>query len=147
MYQDPNIAGSKQSTEGVVGAEGLTCGNLQAASLPGRDIRPRFEKEIIPIADNSYCAIGFGLSNCMMVAVDGGKVIIDATEGIEAAKEVKHHFDRIEPGPVLALIYTHSHADHILGSSVFGAHAIWASAKARQEIDAQVGIPAKALFA
>ena len=51
------------------------------------------EKRIIEIAENVYCAVGYALANSIMVGVDGGKVIIDTTESMAAATEIKEQFE------------------------------------------------------
>ncbi|MCB9475347.1 MAG: MBL fold metallo-hydrolase [Deltaproteobacteria bacterium] len=78
-----------------------------------------FETGVVKVKDRVYAAIGYALANSIMVTVDGGKVIVDTTESAQAAREIKAEFDKIAPGPVLAIIYTHTHPDHILGASVF----------------------------
>ena len=96
------------------------------------DYQRIFAKRIEKVGDNVYSAIGYGLANSIMIVVQGGKVIIDTTESVTAAREIKREFDRIAPGPVKAIIYTHSHADHILGASVFHEEGveIWAHERA-----------------
>jgi alkyl sulfatase BDS1-like metallo-beta-lactamase superfamily hydrolase len=98
-----------------------------------------FDRRVEQVTDGVYVAVGYALANVEMVAVDGGKVIIDATESVAAAREIRAEFDRLVPGPVRALIYTHSHPDHILGASVFhdGNAPIWAHARAREEMAGQ----------
>ena len=41
----------------------------------------------------------YGLANSIMIAVDGGKVVVDATGSVKAATEIKEQFDRLAPGP------------------------------------------------
>lgn len=94
-------------------------GDPAAMKLVSTPHRPDFSKRVEKAMENVYCAIGYSLSNCIMVVVDGGKVIIDTTESVEAASEIKALFDELAPGPVKAIIYTHSHPDHILGTSAF----------------------------
>src|SRR5262245_44053146 len=60
-------------------------------------------KRIERLGKHVYCAVGYALSNVTMVAVDGGKVIIDATESVQAGREIKAAFDRLVPGPVKML--------------------------------------------
>jgi alkyl sulfatase BDS1-like metallo-beta-lactamase superfamily hydrolase len=109
------------------------CAQFQPSSC-----EPRIER----VGEHVYCAIGYALANVAMIAVDGGKVIVDATESVRAARAVKSEFDKLVPGPVKAIIFTHSHPDHILGASVFqepGAE-IWAQENFSEELRTQMGI-------
>ena len=88
-----------------------------------------FSKRVINVTENVYSDVGYALANCIMIKVDGGKVIVDTTEGIGAAGRIREEFDKIAPGPVLAVIYTHTHPDHILGAKVFhdSGAPVWAT--------------------
>lgn len=99
----------------------------------------RFSPRVERVGNRVYSAIGYGLANSIMVVVEGGKVIVDTSEGVDVARTIKAQFDRIEPGPVKAIIYTHTHADHILGASVFHAPGIpiWATDAALPGMDEQ----------
>ena len=66
-----------------------------------------------------HCAIGYGLANSMLVEGDSGNIIIDTLESREAAMEVQKEFQMISTKPVVAIIYTHNHADHVFGADVF----------------------------
>ena len=101
--------------------------------------RALFEKRVVTVTDGVHVAIGYALANSICVAVDGGKVIVDTTESRAAAAEILAEFDRLAPGPVLAVIYTHTHADHILGASVFAGPdtPIWATDEAVGAMDEQ----------
>ena len=79
----------------------------QGAHPPVAELEKRVEK----LGDRVYCAVGYALSNVTMVAVEGGKVIVDTTESLEAAREIKAEFDRLVPGPVKGIFYTHSHPE------------------------------------
>ncbi len=78
-----------------------------------------FRKEIIGVTDGVYVAVGYGLANAILIEGDGGVIIVDTLESVEAALPVKEAFDRITSKPVKAIIYTHNHADHIFGATVF----------------------------
>ena len=48
-------------------------------------------------------------------------MVIDTTESLSAAREVSEELKKITPLPVKAVIYTHNHADHWLGTKAFFA--------------------------
>ena len=68
-----------------------------------------FKKGVISVNDNIHVAIGFSLANSIMVEAEGGKIIIDTTGTIETGREVRSIFDRLNPYPIKAVIYTHNH--------------------------------------
>ena len=78
-----------------------------------------FKKEIISVNDAIHVAIGYSLANSIMVEADGGKIIIDTTGTIETGREVRSIFDRLNPYPIKAVIYTHNHGDHVFGARAF----------------------------
>ena len=78
-----------------------------------------FRKEIIEVTEGIHVAVGFALANAIMIEGDGSNVIIDTTGTVETAQEVKTLFDSINSNPVEAIIYTHNHADHTYGATVF----------------------------
>ena len=77
-----------------------------------------FRKEIIKVAEGIYVAVGFDGSNASMVVGEDGVIIIDSLRATEAAKEVAPLFREIADKPVKAIIYTHSHPDHIGGAQL-----------------------------
>lgn len=106
-----------------------------APAADATDWSPR----VIKVHERAYCAFGYALANSIMVVVDGGKVIVDTTESAEAARAIRAEFDRVAPGPVLAIIYTHTHPDHILGASVFrdAGQDIWAGSRGPEVLSEQ----------
>ena len=78
-----------------------------------------FKKGVISVNDNIHVAIGFSLANSIMVEAEGGKIIIDTTGTIETGREVRSIFDRLNPYPIKAVIYTHNHGDHVFGAKAF----------------------------
>lgn len=78
-----------------------------------------FAKSVIQVTENVHVAVGFGLANSILIEGDNGVVIVDTTESVAVATAIKKEFDKITTKPVKAIIYTHNHADHILGSGVF----------------------------
>ncbi len=82
-----------------------------------------FRREVIRVTEGVYVAVGFALANVILIEGDDGVLIIDTTEGMDAAREIKAEFDRITTKPVRAIIYTHSHPDHIRGAAAFAGDA------------------------
>jgi len=78
-----------------------------------------FKKGVEKVTSNIYVAVGFGLANSIMIEGTDGLIIIDTMESKEAGLEVMAEFRKITPKPVKAIIYTHNHADHVLGTEAF----------------------------
>ena len=80
-----------------------------------------FKKGVEKVRDNIYVAIGYGIANCIMIEGRDGVIIVDTMNTIEEAAEVLAEFRKITPKPIKAVIYTHSHPDHVFGAEVFTA--------------------------
>jgi alkyl sulfatase BDS1-like metallo-beta-lactamase superfamily hydrolase len=91
----------------------------QAGSAELEAHSAEFERAVIEVTDGVYVAVGYALANTIMIEGDDGVIIVDTTESMSAAKEVKAEFDKITDKPVKAIIYTHNHTDHIFGAKVF----------------------------
>ena len=78
-----------------------------------------FKKEIITVTDGVHVAVGYALANSILIEGEKTNIIIDTTGSEETAREVKDLFDAINPNPVETIIYTHNHADHTYGATVF----------------------------
>ncbi len=78
-----------------------------------------FEREVIEVTDGVWVAVGFALANSIMVEGSDGVVIIDVTESVEEAEAVWAAFQEVTDKPIVALIYTHNHADHTFGGRGF----------------------------
>lgn len=78
-----------------------------------------FRREVIEVTDGVYVAIGYGIANSILLVGDDGAIVVDTMETVEAAREVFAAFREVTDKPVKALIYTHSHPDHIGGARVF----------------------------
>lgn len=81
-----------------------------------------FRQEIIQVSERIHVAVGFALANVIMIEGDDGLIIVDTTESVAAAQQIKTEFDKISNKPVKAIVYTHSHPDHVGGASVFAAN-------------------------
>ena len=78
-----------------------------------------FKKELITVTDGVHVAVGYALANSILIEGENTNIIIDTTGTEETAREVKALFDAINPNPVESIIYTHNHADHTYGATVF----------------------------
>jgi alkyl sulfatase BDS1-like metallo-beta-lactamase superfamily hydrolase len=89
---------------------------------------PRVER----ISKHVWAAIGFDLANTVLIHTPRGNVIVDPGMSRPRALAVKHALAaKAPPGPVLAVVYTHSHIDHVGGAAVFASPGvpIWATAE------------------
>ena len=78
-----------------------------------------FQRNVYTVTKGVYQAVGFGIANSIMVEGDECVFIVDVMGSMETAKEVKAEFDKITQKPIEALIYTHNHADHVMGGLAF----------------------------
>ena len=70
---------------------------------------------VYQVADNVYVAVGYGQSNMTMVVGRDGVLLIDCLETEEHARQALSDLRRCSDKPIRAVIYTHSHPDHISG--------------------------------
>lgn len=82
-----------------------------------------FKKGVEKVGSNIFAAIGYGIANSIMIEGDDGVIIVDTMTTTEEAAEVLAEFRKITPKPVKAIIYTHSHPDHVFGAEAFVAAA------------------------
>jgi alkyl sulfatase BDS1-like metallo-beta-lactamase superfamily hydrolase len=78
-----------------------------------------FDRKIYRVGAQVYCAVGWGIANIILVEGDDGVVIVDTGESLEQAEAVRAEFQKITAKPVAAVILTHHHADHVLGTAAF----------------------------
>lgn len=87
---------------------------------------PRVEK----ISEHVWAAIGFDLASTVLVHTPEGNVIVDTAISPLKAKEMRAALEAEAPqGPVKAVIFTHSHIDHVGGATVWAEEGvpIWAT--------------------
>ena len=71
---------------------------------------------LFKVTDRLYQLRGFDLANMTVIEGDSGVILIDPLTTAEAARAaLAHYFAHRPKKPVLAVIYTHSHADHFGG--------------------------------
>jgi len=78
-----------------------------------------FRQGVEKVTDNVYVAIGYGIANSIMIEGTDGLIVVDTMTTNEEAEIVLSEFRKISKKPIRAIIYTHSHPDHVLGSEVF----------------------------
>ncbi|HEY8375742.1 MAG TPA: alkyl sulfatase dimerization domain-containing protein, partial [Nannocystis sp.] len=85
---------------------------------------------VLRVTDRVFLAIGFDLANTILIRTDAGNVIVDVGMSPARAAPVREALLREAPGEIAAIIYTHSHIDHVGGAGVWAGEGtpIWASA-------------------
>ena len=91
--------------------------DLALKMLQGQD--KHFEQRVIKLTENVYVAVGFHGANTSMIVGADGLIIVDTLMGPTAAGNALKAFRQFSDKPVKAIIYTHSHPDHIGGASAF----------------------------
>ena len=76
---------------------------------------PRIEQ----VAENVYVAVDYQVSTNSMIVGDDGVIIIDPGIVPTLTENVREKFREITDKPVVAIVYTHGHADHTNGARTF----------------------------
>lgn len=89
-----------------------------------------------------HVAIGFDLSNTILLEVDGGIVVVDVGSNPERAAVVREAFGPLAARPVLAVLFTHSHIDHVNGATVWVEEGteVWATEALEPHFFKQYGL-------
>ncbi len=74
-----------------------------------------FEPRIYRVGKRVYSAVGWNISNIVMVEGDDGIILVDAGLSPSSSREVLAEFRKITDKPIKAIIYSHFHHDHIDG--------------------------------
>jgi alkyl sulfatase BDS1-like metallo-beta-lactamase superfamily hydrolase len=107
----------------LAASEALDIINKHCAEQIGQ---PRIEK----ISEHVWAAVGYDLASTILIHTGEGNVIVDTSIVPAAARVVKQDLLKAAPaGPVKAIIYTHSHVDHTMGTTVWAENGtrIWAT--------------------
>ena len=100
-----------------------------------------------------YCAVGYGLANMTMIEGDDGIIIVDVLESTKSARAALDDLRTITTKPVKAVVYTHNHYDHVMGTDAVvdrddvaaGRVPIYAHAKMMQGLLNQLSVVGEAI--
>lgn len=93
---------------------------VQPSILPElREHTDHFRKKIYKVAGNVYSAVGWNISNVVLIEGDEGVILVDVGLSPETSREIKREFERITDKPIVAIIYSHFHHDHVDGVKGF----------------------------
>ncbi len=81
----------------------------------GEDLTAR----IVKIADNVYTSVNHSVSTISMIEGENAIVIVDAGFDVDDCKMAFDEFRKITQKPVAAIVYTHGHPDHTMGTPAF----------------------------
>ncbi|HLT37564.1 MAG TPA: alkyl sulfatase dimerization domain-containing protein, partial [Enhygromyxa sp.] len=105
---------------------------------------PRIERFELDDAVSIHVAIGYDLANTILIHTPDGNVIVDAMTGTPRAEQAKTDLLAQAPGPIAAVILTHSHIDHVGGTASWaplgGSVPIWATAGFTEHFFKQYGV-------
>ncbi len=74
-----------------------------------------YAKKIYKVGDNVYSAVGWNIANIVMIEGDDGIILVDAGLSPQTSSEVLREFRKITDKPIVAVIYSHFHHDHLDG--------------------------------
>lgn len=77
------------------------------------------QERIDTVAPNIHVARGFDLANTILIETKAGHVVVDAGMSPQRSARTKKALLTKFPGPIAAVVYTHSHIDHVGGASVW----------------------------
>jgi alkyl sulfatase BDS1-like metallo-beta-lactamase superfamily hydrolase len=102
-----------------------------------------FERKVYRVTDGVYQAVGFGIANSILIEGRDGVIVVDVLGSVESARAVKAELEKITRKPIVALIYTHNHGDHVFGGLGFvpdGEVDVYAHATTEYYIDRVVNV-------
>ena len=103
------------------------------------------ERRRVTLASGVYAFIGYSSSNFGVVASKNGYILIDAGDNVTGNKDALKEIKKLAPGPLQAIILTHSHPDHRNGADAFlegcqGKVPIWGHPNFGAELKSTKGL-------
>lgn len=94
------------------------------------------------VTANIWVARGFDLANTTLIRTAAGNIVVDPGMDLERARAAREALLTVSPGPVTAMIFTHSHIDHVGAAAVYQEPwtQIWATAAFRDHLIKQYGV-------
>ena len=106
---------------------GVAASPLSALEAPSPHVHPELaahqariaEPTLVRVSEHVYAAIGFDLGNLVFIVGDEGVVVYDTGTSLEVGREALAALREHTDAPVVAVIYSHGHLDHVGGVRAF----------------------------
>lgn len=96
-------------------------------------VAPFEKKKIYHIGEGVHLFVGYGHSNAIAIEGDMSVILVDTLDSPDRAAKLLMDLQTITTKPVRTIVYTHGHADHRGGASMFQATAQSVIAFANQD--------------
>jgi len=80
-----------------------------------------YGRRMLRVGERVHVAIGHGLANVIFIEGREGVIVVDTGESLEQGRVVLAELRKVTDKPIAAVILTHHHADHVLGTTAFVA--------------------------
>lgn len=111
----------------------------QALADHCREVAPT--PSVTEVAGGVWVARGYDLANTVLIRTPRGNVVVDPGMSPARAAPARQALQAAAPGPTVAVIYTHSHIDHVGGASAWveDGTEVWATESFHDAFFSQYG--------
>ncbi|WP_372369218.1 alkyl sulfatase dimerization domain-containing protein [Candidatus Uabimicrobium sp. HlEnr_7] len=97
---------------------------------------------VVQVTKNVFVALSYDLANVILIRTTAGNVIVDTASCPERARQIKKALKEHMMEKTAAVIYTHSHVDHMGGASVWidKGTQVWATKAFAEHLFKQYGL-------